>query len=307
MGERKAADESVAKAGLRIESLVHEAGCEAVAELPECERRSALLVSMQKDREEVEQYLAEQGGPALDDLVAEASKVDENGLPALVAGLDADIAGHEKNRSDLDQVIGSERKQAAMMQESSKAAEQSEAAAGFANQIREAVDRYLPLQAAAVLLSREIERYRCENQGPILVEANRLFPSLTRGSFIALKPDYGDGDEATLVGIRANGKPVRVEGMSDGTLDQLHLALRLATLGRHMQTHEPMPLILDDVLINFDDRRAKATLEALGEMASRTQVIFLTHHPRLCELAAAVVKGTDLFVHELDAGHAVNA
>ncbi len=53
-------------------------------------------------------------------------------------------------------------------------------------------------------------------------------------------------------------REVDVRGLSDGTRDQLYLALRLASLEHHARTGEPMPLILDDILIHFDDDRARA-------------------------------------------------
>ena len=57
-------------------------------------------------------------------------------------------------------------------------------------------------------------------------------------------------------GVRPDGRLVGVEGMSDGSHDQLYLALRLASLESWLQSHEPIPFIVDDILLNFDDRRA---------------------------------------------------
>ena len=48
--------------------------------------------------------------------------------------------------------------------------------------------------------------------------------------------------------------------MSDGTADQLYLALRLASLETYLDDHEPIPLVVDDILVNFDDARALAAL-----------------------------------------------
>ena len=53
---------------------------------------------------------------------------------------------------------------------------------------------------------------------------------------------------------------VQVEGLSDGTRDQLYLALRLAAIEHHVETVSPCPVILDDILINSDDARASAAL-----------------------------------------------
>jgi uncharacterized protein YhaN len=93
---------------------------------------------------------------------------------------------------------------------------------------------------------------------------------------------------------------VGVEGLSVGTRDQLYLALRLASLERHAESTDPMPLVLDDVLITFDDDRARATLEVLGEFASVTQVLFFTHEAHLVRLAESVLGARGLAVHPLE-------
>ena len=87
--------------------------------------------------------------------------------------------------------------------------------------------------------------------------------------------------------------------MSLGTADQLYLALRLATLETYLDRREPLPLVVDDILIQFDNARASATLSALAELSRRTQVLVFTHHEHLRELAARVVPADVLFHHEL--------
>jgi uncharacterized protein YhaN len=97
--------------------------------------------------------------------------------------------------------------------------------------------------------------------------------------------------------VRGAGKDVAIDGMSDGTRDALYLALRLASLHHYFSTHEPMPFIVDDILINLDDRRAAAAFTALAELATKTQVIFFTHHNHLCDLAKNTVPSERLAVH----------
>ena len=46
-----------------------------------------------------------------------------------------------------------------------------------------------------------------------------------------------------------------------------------------------MPVIVDDLLVQFDDDRAVATLEVLRDLSEKTQVLFFTHHRHLVELA----------------------
>jgi uncharacterized protein YhaN len=150
-----------------------------------------------------------------------------------------------------------------------------------------------------MVLRYAIEKYREKNQGPLLESAGKLFTRLTLGSFSGLRTDYGENDEPILQGVRPDGKAVDVVGMSDGTLDQLYLSLRLATLEKYIETNEPMPFIVDDILIRFDDDRSKATLEVLADLSQKTQILFFTHHERLVEIAKTLKSGDGLFVHRM--------
>jgi uncharacterized protein YhaN len=61
-----------------------------------------------------------------------------------------------------------------------------------------------------------------------------------------------------------------------------------------------LPFIVDDILIQFDDERARATLEALADFSARSQVILFTHHGRVAEQAAKLAGAADrVFLHEL--------
>ena len=185
------------------------------------------------------------------------------------------------------------------MDGNARAAEAAQRAQAALAQIRTGVEQYVRLRLAAAVLRSEIERYRSMNQGPILERASELFFHMTLGSFARLRTDFDERDVPVLVGVRPDGEVVHVEGMSDGTCDQLYLALRLASLERHLAHNEPMPFIIDDILINFDDERAAASLKVLAELSHRTQVIFFTHHRHLLELAARTFSPDSLYVHSL--------
>jgi uncharacterized protein YhaN len=88
--------------------------------------------------------------------------------------------------------------------------------------------------------------------------------------------------------------------MSDGTRDQLYLALRLATLEQHLTKGEPMPFVVDDILIGFDDHRTRVCIQILAELALSTQVLLFTHHRRVLELAGALEAKAGIFIHELN-------
>lgn len=130
-----------------------------------------------------------------------------------------------------------------------------------------------------------MDSYREKHQGPVLRRASEIFSRLTLGDHSGLTTGFGDDDKPVLVAVRSNKEQVGVSGLSDGTRDQLYLALRLGTIEHHVSTVGPCPLIFDDILINSDDARAAAALEILAETALKTQVLVFTHHSRIAELA----------------------
>jgi uncharacterized protein YhaN len=280
--------------------LVREAGCADASGLEEAERLSAQLQGLVRDLERTERQLLQDGeGMTLTDLESEAAGIDADVLPGRIDQLDLGIEDLEKRTLDLREELGKAREELSHQTGGDAAAREAERAQEVLAGLRESVARYTRVRLAAAILRREIERYRAENQDPLLRRAGEHFSTLTIQSFTSLRTDFDDRDEPILVGIRQGGRRVRVENMSEGTRDQLYLALRLATLERYLAHAEPLPFIVDDILINFDDERSEATLKVLAGLAAKTQVILFTHHARLRDLAAGLKDGSEVFVREL--------
>ena len=85
--------------------------------------------------------------------------------------------------------------------------------------------------------------------------------------------------------------------MSSGARDQLYLSLRMATLEQRASGAEPLPFVVDDILINFDEQRAQATLKTLAGLGHRMQIVLFTHQLQVADMAA--VLGTGVYVHAL--------
>lgn len=285
----------------KLMEMCREAGVESYKELPEVERRSDLFREKQEKIEIIENDLTEQSaGAGIDAIVQEAIEVNYDALPAEIEELNQRIQALEQNRSDLDQLIGSEKTVLSAMDGRAEAAELAERGQGVLAELRDSVERYATVRLASVLLRKEIERYRDANQGPVLKRAGEIFAALTLNSFKGLIPDYDEKDNPILIGVRPSNEKVPVAGMSEGTVDQLYLALRLASLELKFIEGESMPLIVDDILINFDDERSSATLKVLAELSKKTQIIFFTHHRHLVELASANLGEETLFTHSLE-------
>lgn len=164
-------------------------------------------------------------------------------------------------------------------------------------QLGDAAERYITVATGHRLLRCAIDRYRERKQGPLLGRASALFSQLTLGGFSRLVPDF-EVTPPRLTAVRTAGERVGIEGLSEGTRDQLFLALRLAALEMHMDGDRPLPFIADDLFVNFHDSRSRAGLAALGDLARKTQVIFLTHHEHLVDVARECV-GREINVVEL--------
>ncbi len=179
------------------------------------------------------------------------------------------------------------------------AADYRQQAESVAAGLKQDARRFVRLRLAVHFLQSQIERFRKENQGPLLEKSGRVFRSVTRGAFAGLGAQFNADDLPVLVGLRLDQSAVPISGMSDGSRDQLYLSLRLAALDRYLETHEPMPLILDDLLITFDDDRAAAILPQLAGLSRRTQIFLFTHHDHLIALCRRIL-GEDAFhLHRL--------
>lgn len=281
----------------RLAGLVLEAGCADASGLEPAERRFGILQTLTRALERVERELRDEGeGATLEDLEREAAVVDADALPGEIERLDRGIADLEARSGDLREALGREEKELDHLTGGDAAAREAERAQEILAGLRHGVERYTRVRLAAALLRREIDRYRAEHQDPLLRRAGEVFAALTLGRYAGLRSDFDDRDEPVLVGFREDGRRVRVEGMSIGTRDQLYLALRVATLERYLVQAEPLPFVVDDILIHFDDERSAATLEVLAGLSARTQVILFTHHSQIRDLASGLA---GVFVREL--------
>ena len=124
---------------------------------------------------------------------------------------------------------------------------------------------------------------------------------ITRGRYRRVETDIDDSGKPFFLIREASGAPAKtLEKLSDGTRDQLYLALVLGSLNHRIESGaEPMPLVLDDVLVHFDDERSMAALEALAAFSRTTQVLLFTHHERIREQAESLRAGGQTFVCDI--------
>lgn len=290
-GELEKANQQHATSSSLMSSLLIEAACESEALLPDLERRSAELTNLRAQLASLESdILQDGGGKTLEDIELAVSALDAASLSADINQIRQRINSElEPLKQQLSEERGSRRRELESMDGSGEVAVIAEETEETLAKLRKAVVQFMQLKTAAKLLRDEIERFRQQNQGPLLEIAGRYFSELTLGAYVGLGSDFSEQDKVILVAERSTGEKVLVDGMSNGTRDQLYLALRLAAFERSIEQRGPMPFIVDDILIEFDDERSRAALEIFSRLAKKTQVILFSHHPRIRELSKTLL------------------
>ncbi len=153
--------------------------------------------------------------------------------------------------------------------------------------------QWVVLKIAARMLAGSMEAYREKQADPVVKRAGELFSQLTGGRFSRLVEAHDESDALQLLAERAAGERVPLDGLSEGTGDQLYLALRLAFLEDYSTRNEPAPLIVDDIFQTFDDERVGAGLRVLAATADRFQTILFTHEMSVVDIAKSEI-GEDL-------------
>lgn len=291
-----------------LAELMIEAQCKTFDEMLEAANKSKLFQRAKQQLDQVEeQMLPLAGGKTIQEFAEQIANVDFDALNAELNELGLTIENRKIDRSELDQSIGGLKADLRKIDGGSKAAEVSENIECMTATITSAAERYVRLRLAKTILNAAIEAYREKNQNPIIARGSQIFERLTLGSFVRLKSDYNEKGDPILVGLRAGtDSSVQLAGMSEGTRDQLYLALRLASLEVYLDSHEPVPFIADDILVNFDDERSVATLNVLSQLAKKTQIIFFTHHSHLLGILDRVENRDAVFVHRLEDSHTLD-
>ncbi len=151
------------------------------------------------------------------------------------------------------------------------------------------VDRYMPLIFARHLLNSAVSRFEKDNQPEMIATVSRLFGQITGGTYVEF--DRSGGGKKNIVVRRSDGVERTPGQLSTGTREQLYLAIRLAYVLYYCERNQPLPIVIDDVLVNFDEKRARQTLKVLADISRSVQILFFTCHPHMVSLAREVVSG----------------
>lgn len=153
--------------------------------------------------------------------------------------------------------------------------------------MRERTEAHLARRLGLIAFEAGLRRYRDQHRSAMLTRASKAFSRLSQGAYsgLAAQPD---GAQEVLVALSAGGGAKLAVDLSKGTRFQLYLALRIAGYHELAHSRPTVPFIADDIMETFDDARSAAAFTLLAEMSQIGQVIYLTHHRHLCDIAISV-------------------
>lgn len=143
----------------------------------------------------------------------------------------------------------------------------------------ECAQDYARLLLAKRMLESAIASWESKSQPEVYRQASRLLSLMTGGRWtkVCMTPE---GRLQVVDSVKTTRDPVH---LSLGTCQQLYLALRIALLMTADNVGRAIPLLADDILVNFDADRRRGAARALADLAQRRQVILFTCHEEIVE------------------------
>lgn len=151
--------------------------------------------------------------------------------------------------------------------------------AGLEERLAGAVDQYSVLAVAGQLIAETQAFHEKARQPDVLRRAGEILKSITHGLYDRVVMPAGAAEVLVFRGSEA----VPVALLSRGTQEQLYLALRIALIDQLGDVGQGLPVLMDDILVNFDPVRREGAIEAVAELARHRQVVYFTCHSETAE------------------------
>lgn len=265
-------------------SLLAQAGLknrdELVTSLKALERRSDVERQLDETRRELERIASSEPELAVveDDLIRFSPTAHEHDVT--------------RNRRDLDAVdtelrglyesLGHHKRELRAIEDDRSGASLRFERAQLVEAIREATERWSAVSLADDLVAKLRERVEKTRQPDLLRHASDFLRRLTCGRYHNIWTPLG---ERRLVVDEKGEQSLRIEQLSSGTREQVFLAIRMAMIRSFAEQGTVLPMVLDDVTVNFDQTRTEAAVGTLVDLAEQgQQVLLFTCHLHLSHI-----------------------
>ena len=243
------------------------------------ERRSSLEEKARNAHDRIQRLSGP--GDALERLKADLADTDPQSIDEAITSL-------EKERDGADAEIGERSTERGSIQNELKALvgeEQSSRLRMERNVLSEQIaghaHDWARFTLAQSLLNEARRKFERERQPGVVRHAEKFFTEITDGRY---RQVYAPLGEQTITVTDSDGQTKQPSELSRGTREQLFLSLRFGLIRELGQRTEPLPVVVDEILVNFDPDRALRAAIAFTELSRTNQVLVFTCHPTVVEL-----------------------
>lgn len=260
--------------------LLELAGCEDGEALRARDARALRFRELSKEVRERVLQIESAAAMAVSAVEAELSHAEgQSALPAALLSAEQELQSRAQRLRLLEQERGEKRSALKAWEQDETVSRLRSEEELYVARVSELVQRYSVERTALALLERSRARFEKEAQPRVVQLASTMFAGLTGGRYLrAFLPTERPGE---LWVNAADGQERAAAQLSRGTREQLYLAFRLAVIEEFAQTRGPLPIIVDDILVNFDEQRTKNTLKVFARLSSGHQFIAFTHNMAL--------------------------
>ena len=243
------------------------------------ERRMSLKLDIDRHEETIRRHSSKLG--TMDSVEKRLSAISLEALEQERAKLESGLQDMEANLGRLNKEEATLEEQARQLVNDDRISALRTEEEGLKEELSFLAAEWSSMRLAQGLIRRARERYQKERQPEVIREAAQFFERLTLGKYPSLVAPIGE-DRVEVV-CQDNSRK-EVGQLSRGTAEQLYLSLRFGFIREFSETTESLPIIMDEILVNFDPRRAKATAETIIELSKEHQILFFTCHPQTAGL-----------------------
>ena len=271
------------KAEEELGQLLQSGGAEEAEEFRVRAELSARRTSLEVKALSAHNRLQRLSGPgeALERLRADLTDTDPQSIDDALAALEDERDNADAQISERDTERGAMQREVKALvgeEESSRLRMERHV---LQEQIKGHAHDWARLTLAQNLLEEARRKFERERQPGVVRHAEKFFTQITDGRY---RQVYAPLGEQTITVTDADGQTKQPSELSRGTREQLFLSLRFGLIRELGQRTEPLPVVVDEVLVNFDPERALRAAVAFTELSSTNQVLVFTCHPTVVEL-----------------------
>ncbi|MGH2427632.1 MAG: AAA family ATPase [Candidatus Limnocylindria bacterium] len=280
--EQAGAAERLSSAQAELDALLTACGATSLVEA----RRRAEVAEERRQHEEAaasaRAALVALSGPreALERLVAEIGAVAEIAERRdRVEGIRTELEEAAAGREAAAEEIGGLHHELRRLEASVASSELRQRRADLVARLEAEAERWAVRSLAVELLKRTRSDYEREHRPGVVRAAEQYLAEWTAGRYTQIVAPLG----GTIEGLeRSDRRRIPLAGLSRGTAEQLYLALRFGLIEHFAEEAEPLPIVMDEILVNFDEERATRAARSIEALSQRHQILYFTYredHP----------------------------